>query len=467
MALQQRLIQKQAQTLAMTKQLRQAIELLELSSLDLQQTVEGYLEENPLLVMEEAEYEGSEKDRGDTPLDDPIYDNQFHDSGRSGPPPDRTNPYNEFGMENLEGQEVSLYGFLEGQIRTHIPDPQEQFLAFALLYDLEPSGYLDVDEKAFCKRLGCEEEMFDIILSKLQGLEPAGVFARSLKECLAIQLDMMGELTQRFKIFLEHLELLGKGDLLKLGKLCGCEQDELKEMIQEIRELNPKPGLQFDHADIPQRQPDVYVFLNHETGEFDVRLDEKSCPKVRMDSSLAPNVDGRDKNYKAYIGERMTQAQWLLKALQQRQENLYNIAKAIAQEQKDFFQKGVAHLKPMTLKQIAGQVDVHESTVSRITQNKYLACAQGLFDLKFFFSSNISNAWTGEDQSALAIQHAIQKLVDQEPAQKPLSDDQLVKYLCEMDISVARRTVTKYRELLKIPSSYDRARRYKLEKLSA
>lgn len=462
MALQQRLVQKQVQNLAMTKQLRHAIELLELSTLELHQTLEGYAEENPLLILEEAETDASDSDRGDEPREDMSFDNQFHDGGRNSPPPNRSNPYNEFGMENIEGDAPSLYNYMESQIRTKCPDPTEQFLAFAFLNYLEPSGYLSLEEDEFCKRLGCSKDNFNRMLDLLQHLDPPGIFARNLKECLGLQLEAKGDLTPRFIIFLEHLDLLGKGDLAKLGKVCGCELDELKEMIQDLRDLDPKPGLAFDSSDIPQRQPDAFVWIDLETQEVQVRMDDRFAPRLRIDEGFTQGFTRQDKDFKSYVSDRMSQAQWLLKALNQRQENFMKITKALGDAQRAFFEKGVTGLKPMTLKQIAETVGVHESTVSRITQNKYIGCSQGVFELKFFFSASISNAWTGEDQSALAIQHAIQKLVDEEPQNKPLSDDQLVKILCEMDISVARRTVTKYRELMNIPSSYDRARRYKL-----
>jgi RNA polymerase sigma-54 factor len=297
------------------------------------------------------------------------------------------------------------------------------------------------------------------VLSVVQGFDPLGVCARNLTECLAIQLRERDRFDPAMQALVGRLDLLAKRDIAALRRVCGVNDDDLSEMITEIRRLNPKPGLAFGSTTVQPIVPDVYVRQGPD-GNYIVELNSDTLPKVlvnlRYHAELIkkPNSDGA----KTYLAENLQSATWLMRALDQRAKTILKVAMEIVKQQDAFFMHGVQHLRPLNLKTIADAISMHESTVSRVTANKYVATSRGIFELKYFFTSAIAAANGGEAHSAEAVRHRIKQLIDAENSGDVLSDDTIVEKLRAADIDIARRTVAKYREAMRIPSSVQRRR---------
>ena len=487
MALFQRQELRQAQTqgLVMTPQLQQAIKLLQLSSLDLAAYVEQQLEENPLLergdsdeartpdndrepTLEAADSVLRDGDIGETAAQlDTDYDNVWDGDGSYGPLGSTSSSRSagpgyedgELGFEHTLSPKIGLREHVERQICLELADRGNQLVALQLADMLDDAGYFTGDLTAVAGQLGCDLARVERIFSRLQQLDPPGLFARSLAECLALQLRDRNRLDPAIQALLDNLDLLARRDFGALQEICGVDREDLAEMIAEIRALQPKPALAFDAEPAQTVVPDV-LMRPHPDGGWQVELNPDALPKVLVDARYHARVrrSGESKATRDYIAEQYNAANWLVKALHQRATTVLKVASEIVRQQDGFFAHGVQHLRPLTLKDIADAIGMHESTVSRVTANKYIAGPRGLFEMKYFFSSAIQSASGGEAHSAEAVRSRIKKLVDQETSSDVLSDDRIVEILRGAGIDIARRTVAKYREALRIPSSVQRRR---------
>jgi RNA polymerase sigma-54 factor len=297
------------------------------------------------------------------------------------------------------------------------------------------------------------------VLAELQRLDPPGVGARDLAECLALQLRELNRLDPAMRTLLDHLDLLAAHDLGRLRRLCGVDAEDLADMVAEIRALNPKPGLAYDEAVAPPVLPDIFARHAAEGG-WRLELNAATLPKVLVDNRYAALVEsGRcSRATRAYLTECLQSANWLVKSLDQRARTILLVGAEIVRQQEEFLNRGVRHLRPLNLRAIAEAIGMHESTVSRVTSNKYMATPRGIFELKYFFTSAIASAEGGDAHSAQAVKHRIRQLIDAESAQAVLSDDQLVERLRDDGIDIARRTVAKYREAMGLASSVRRRR---------
>jgi RNA polymerase sigma-54 factor len=328
------------------------------------------------------------------------------------------------------------------------------------LIDLvDEAGYLAGDVAAVAEKLGAPLAEVEAVLAILQKFDPPGVCARNLTECLAIQLRERDRFDPIMQILVAHLELLAKRDLAALRRVCGVDDEDLVEMIAEIRSLNPKPGLAFGSTTVQPIVPDVMVRAAPD-GTWQVDLNSDTLPKVLINQRYHAKVTKGTKNDKdkTYIADCLQTATWLVRALDQRAKTILKVSSEIVRQQDGFFVHGVRHLRPLNLKTVADAIGMHESTVSRVTANKYMATSRGIFELKYFFTSAIAAADGGEAHSAEAVRHRIRQLIDGETPDDVLSDDTIVEKLKSAGVDIARRTVAKYREAMRIPSSVQRRR---------
>jgi RNA polymerase sigma-54 factor len=506
MALTQRLEIRQSHALVMTPQLMQAIKLLQLSNLDLATYVDNELERNPLLERSsEGEADGAAPpadgpgtDGGeavapwsdDTPVDRMrAPESEAPDGDGSGGdddgiavhgPTDTPQGYSEWaapnagrpddGDYNLEAfvaAETTLAGHLAAQLTLTIADPVQRMIGQYLVDLVDDAGYIGGDLTAVAEKLGAPLADIEAVLRLLQTFDPPGVCARSLAECLALQLEERDRYDPAMRALVEHLDLLARRDLVGLRKICGVGDDDLVDMIAELRRLNPKPGLSFGTTLVQPIVPDVYVRPGPDGG-FLIELNADTLPKVLVNQTYYAHVSGTAMSGtdKSYLADCLQTATWLVRALDQRARTILKVSTEIVRQQDAFFAHGVQHLRPLNLKTVADAIDMHESTVSRVTANKYMATSRGIFELKYFFTSSIAAANGGEAHSAEAVRHRIRQLIDSESAQTVLSDDTIVERLREAGIDIARRTVAKYREAMRIPSSVQR-RREKQTRLGA
>ena len=502
MALSQRLEFRQTQALVMTPQLMQAIKLLQLSSLDLAAYVEGELERNPLLerasdddeapinggdveaaaaaaepdVAVASDWNNDNLETSRTSMEEGLgteLGNVFPDDGgeKSTQPEVQPSGYSEWsgaasrgedGGYNLEAfvsAEATLADHLAEQMALTISDPAGRMIAQYLIDMVDEAGYLSGDLQNVADKLGASLGDVEAVLAILQTLEPSGVCARNLTECLAIQLKDCDRFDPAMRILVEHLDLLAKRDLAALRRLCGVNDEDLADMIAEIRNLNPKPGLAFGATTVQPIVPDVFV-RSAPDGSWQVELNSDTLPKVLINQRYYAQVSTttRNANDKSYIADCLQTATWLVRALDQRAKTILKVSSEIVRQQDAFFANGVQHLRPLNLKTVADAIGMHELTVSRVTANKYMATTRGIFELKYFFTSSIASANGGEAHSAEAVRHRIRQLIDAETAADVLSDDTIVDRLRGAGIDIARRTVAKYREAMRIPSSVQRRR---------
>jgi RNA polymerase sigma-54 factor len=508
MALTPRLDLRQSQSLVMTPQLQQAIKLLQLSNLDLAAYVEQQLEENPLLERERPDDEGvcAEPDAGDVPQPgealrgvdrvladesgfssdaalDVDYDNLF-DGGIAATTADKGGAELNLGsmsalsrqggdggessvdFESTVAGRQSLRDFLAEQLALDIADPVDRMIGFQLIEMLDDAGYIVGDLHDVAEMLGSTFERVEAVLFRVQQFEPTGVFARTLAECLSLQLRERERLDEPMQALLDNLDLLGKGDLPALTRACNATASELGGLIAELRSLNPKPALAFDDGSATQPViPDV-LMRRHPDGGWTVELNSETLPRVLVNNHyfIRLNKNSKKKEEKKYISECFQTANWLVRSLHQRANTIIKVSAEIVRQQEEFFLGGVQYLRPLILRDIASAVQLHESTVSRVTSNKYMMTPRGTYELKYFFSQGIGSKESGEGHSAAWVRHRIRVLVDGEAANEVLSDDSIVEFLRREGIDIARRTVAKYREALGIPSSVHR-RRQKCGKL--
>lgn len=470
MAASQRLDLKVSQSLVMTPQLQQAIKLLQMSNQDLCEFVATEMENNPFLERE-GDGEGGEmapvSEGGllglDAPQDESKDKTPDHE-GDSYEPSDRTeSSYDPSSPMRSLAETVaelpSLRDHLLSQIHMDFADPALRMAAAALVELLDEAGYLPADLELVRTQLGLPAQDFEDLVGKLQRLDPPGIFARSLKECLTIQLADRNRLDPAMQTLLDHLDLLAKREMAQLKKLCGVDAEDLTDMVAEIRALTPRPALAFANDAAPAIAPDV-LLTPLPSGGWHIELNNETLPRVLANERFYARLQGetRKAEDKTYLSERWQQASWLVKALRQRAETILKVASEIVKKQDAFFVYGVQHLKPLILRDIAEAVEMHESTVSRVTQNKYIATPRGLFELKYFFTNALPTTGGGQDVSTLAVRERIKALIDEETPDAVLSDDRLMELLRAEGIDIARRTVAKYRESLGLPTSAQRRR---------
>jgi RNA polymerase sigma-54 factor len=498
MALTQRLQLRQSHALVMTPQLMQAIKLLQLSNLDLVGYVESELERNPLLERtgdSEAAGEPPSPDReaaadDRAPADwtegsfapdgepaaerpdgvvagaddaEPVAPRAgadalagYADWGGAGSGRQQDGEYN---LEAFVSAERTLADHLAEQLVLAVVDPARRMIGQYLIDLVDEAGYLTGDLAHVADKLGARPADVEAMLATLQSFDPPGVGARNLTECLAIQLRERNRFDPAMAALLAHLDLLAKRDIAGLRKACGVSEEDLIDMIGEIRQLNPKPGLAFGTTLVQPLVPDVFVRPSADGG-FAVELNSDTLPKVLVNQSYYTQVSktARNDKDKTYLADCLQTATWLIRALDQRARTILKVSTEIVRQQDAFFAHGVQHLRPLNLKTVADAIAMHESTVSRVTANKYMATSRGIFELKYFFTSAIAAADGSEAHSAEAVRHRIKQLIDAESPRAVLSDDTIVEMLRGAGIEIARRTVAKYREAMRIPSSVQRRR---------
>ena len=483
MQITQNLKLKQSQSLVMTPQLQQAIKLLQLNNLELTELVNKELEENPFLENESSEekvekfeeetndlsesFESGESIADEPKIDD--YDNRWdtdlnYQSYSKTTDSDSIDPGSV--VEQTLSEKISLKGILKNQAELEFKSQTEKKISELLIDYIEPSGWITISIDELADFSGFEKTLIEKILLKMQNFEPNGVFARNLKECLIIQLKNEDKLNNSKKKLIENLELLGEGNLKELQKITNLREEELKENIKSIRLLNPKPGTKYSDENSIIFNPDVIVTKNNENWE--VELNNSTLPKVTVNQEYVNEIEGLNcsESDKKYITENLNSAKWLIKAIQQRNMTTLKISAEIVNQQKLFFEKGKKYLKPMILKDVAKKINMHESTVSRVTSEKLMLTPRGIFEMKIFFSASIGGTNDGDSFSAASVRESLKKLISNEPMNNPFSDEILVNKLHSQGISLARRTVAKYRELLNIPSSSIRRRMMRIQNLN-
>jgi RNA polymerase sigma-54 factor len=490
MALETRLYQKLSQQLVMTPQLRQAIKILQVSRAELEEIIDQELTENPALEEElGAEPEEPERPRTEENLETVPAENSESweepaDAARESTAeiaPENPNEidwkeylenyrndwqgatatpadYDEDKRPSLEStltRTSSLPEHLIWQLRMAGLTPVEESVAALMIGNIDESGYLRVAVEDIAFQSGQDLELVEGVLHRIQELDPPGVGARDLRECLLLQLRSEGqEDSLAAAVVREHLALLESKRYDKIAKELNVTVEDVAAAATAIANLEPKPGRNFGGGDIRYITPDVSV--HKVDAEFVVVLNEEGLPRLRV-SSFYRSVLGNQENSgdaKRYIQEKMRAAAWLIKSIHQRQRTLYMVTNSIVKFQRDFLEKGIAYLKPLVLKDVAMDIGMHESTVSRATANKYVHTSQGIFELKFFFTSSLNRSDGGEDVSAESVKERIRTIIAAEDAKHPLSDQHIAQMLAKEGVDIARRTVAKYREMMAIlPSS--------------
>lgn len=497
---------RQSQSLVMTPQLMQSIRLLQFSHVELTRFIEQEVERNPLLELVNAESEHADQggdssaeaqpakaasgDVGDdatwtessenqsermTVEIDARYENvfpddhgterveqpEFIDNWKSMPGSEGGHSGDGYDLDDFAARAPTMRDHVAEQISFAFPEPVERLIAMELADQLDTAGYMVGDLAETTERLGADADQVEAVLSRLQEFEPAGIFARSLSECLALQLSRKDRLDPAMAALVNNLELLARRDFSALTRICGVDEEDLLEMMAEIRALDPKPGTRFETGSSELIVPDVSVRPAPEGG-WTVELNSETLPRVLVNQTYFATVTGKMPKKDAgqeFLSECLQTANWLARSLDQRARTIMKVATEIVRQQDAFLLHGVDHLRPLNLKAVAEAIGMHESTVSRVTSNKYMITPRGVFELKYFFTVSIASAQAGGDaHSAESVRHRIRALVEQETPEAVLSDDDLVDLLKKSGVEIARRTVAKYREAMAIPSSVQRRR---------
>jgi RNA polymerase sigma-54 factor len=445
--------------LGLTPALQQSIKLLELSNLALAQFLAEALAENPLLEL--AEGPGGEKPR----LKPQALRRPARGSARPLPPGlarlfsgarQRTAAGSaEESAGEVSGGGPSLQDHLLQQLGADITDPAERAIGRALIESLDEAGYLSSDPDGLARLLGQRPDRVSRLLSRLQQFDPPGVFARSLAECLALQLADRGRLDDAMGHLLANLELLARGDRGGLMQRCGVDEARLAAMIAELRRLDPRPGLAFERGTLVTVIPDLTI-EPAAAGGWHIELNDQNLPRLAINEGyrLPPSADGAAKQY---LKERRATASWLLRALDRRADTLLRITHELVRCQAAFLEGGAGALKPLSRRDVAVALDLHESTVGRATVNKYAATPRGVLALTDFFGGRLASATDRLGHAPLAVRAQLKGLIEAEPADRPISDERLAQLLRQRGIAIARRTVAKYREMLRIPPSFQRS----------
>ena len=471
------------QTLAMTPQLQQAIKLLQFSHLELAAFIQQELEKNPLLS--EGHSDDGPIAEPDAPIQevptdtaealaaaapalaeaDDRWTREHADRGgdatankigqREGAPD---------ALDFVAGRPRSLAVYILEQIDLLFARVDDRRIALKLAEGLDEAGYCRLDVAGVAEATGASTEAVETVWARLRQVEPAGLFARTLAECLGAQLAERNRLDPAMKALLDNLDLVAAGELGQLRRRCGVDDEDLRDMLAELRTLDPRPGQAFDFEPIQPVAPDLYLTpaKDPDTGEdgWFIELNTDALPKVLVDRNYHATLmkGARAKNDRAFVAERFQSANWLVKTLEQRATTILKVAREIVRQQDGFFRHGVSALKPLVLRDIAIATELHESTVSRVTSNKYIATPRGIFELKYFFTSSLPARTPGVVVSSESVRSRIRLLVGGESSHQPLSDDRIVDLLKGEGVEIARRTVAKYREAMRIPSSAARRR---------
>ncbi len=509
MALSASLHLRQSQSLVMTPQLMQSIQLLQMTHLELGQFIAQEVEKNPLLEFQSAEEMGIGSDRSERDeaglaveagggTEEPVGQGDLYDSATSSPGErlseeldadfanvfqDDTAPQRADAPELLgqwksmpgaggsdDGEGYDLDDFVASrktlretlfeQIPFALGTPGDRLIAQHLIDQLDEAGYLHADIAETAARLGAATEDVTRVLLVLQQFDPPGVFARSLSECLAIQLRLRNRFDPAMEALVANLELLARRDFASLKKICGVDEEDLVDMLAEIRKLDPKPGTSFETSVTEAIIPDVVVRTAPDGGWL-VELNPDALPRVLVNHDYFAEISRcsqKNSAEQAFLSECMQNANWLTRSLDQRARTIMKVASEIVRQQDAFLVHGVDHLRPLNLRIVADAIKMHESTVSRVTSNKYMLTPRGLFELKYFFTVSIGSAENGDAHSAESVRHRIRTMISQESADAVLSDDDIVDILKQAGVDIARRTVAKYREAMNIPSSVQRRR---------
>lgn len=474
MALEQKLHLKLSQKLIMTPSLQQAIKLLQLSKLELQEVLNQELLENPLL--EELTEEASKTEESETSeakaeeeakppetkekdsFEEIDYDAYFQDYIEYGYNPRMSEEHDEFPIENTLTRPPNLADHLTWQLAMSDASPRIKEVANFLIGNIDEDGYLRATMEEIEKAGPFKAEEAEQAVGLVQSFDPIGVGARDLRECLLLQLGAL-ELDNPLveTILRDHWDMFMARQFVQLAKVVGIELKELEAIVEIIKRLDPKPGRKYSSERAIYVEPDVYV---HKVGdEYVIMLNEDGMPKLRINSSYRQMLNQMDSRQDGetvnYIKEKIRSAVWLIKSLDQRQRTIYKVAESIVKHQREFLEKGIDYLRPLVLRDVADDIQMHESTVSRVVSNKYMHTPRGLFLMKYFFHSGIDSEY-GEDISSLTVKRKIQTFIQSEDPRKPLSDSKIMKILNDEGINIARRTVAKYRDELNIPSSTDR-----------
>ncbi len=495
MQLSQSLNIKQKQSLVMTPQLQQAIKLLQLTNLELKQFLEEQTFDNPFIDVEEENNASEKNDAGvsssekndsnseqvlskeitdfsDDPTNNDDYDNRFDNAGidYGEISNNKSNNGEDWDLiaSTVPNHEKSLIAHIEDQLPYILNCQKEHFIARYFLEALEPSGWLgkSLDEIHVATRVDYVD--LENVLMKLQGAEPTGLFARNLSECIRLQISEKGLMCNQLSVLLDNLSLLGKGDLKGLMKKISCDEKKFKDFLTIIRSVDPKPGSSFLSETSNIHKPDLLV---RKTGkDWIVDLNRSTLPSININEDYAQKLSpaGRDSTkIDSYANQALSSARWLKRALEQRNITTLKITAEIIKRQKNFLEKGLDFLEPLSLKDIAQAVKMHESTVSRVTNGLMVSTPKGTVPLKSLFSVTIETDDRENSKSAAAVRNMIKKILNEETGEKPLSDDLIAKIVSKNGVKLARRTVAKYREMLNIPSSSERKRRAKLDAMTA
>jgi len=503
MALSTRLELRTSQTLVMTPQLQQAIKLLQLNNLELTAYVEQELEQNPLLERDEDLRDAADganptiDGSGEAPAPEGIarvdlsdnadstgvaegaldadFDNVWNNDavndavGGDGSGPTAFENWGSAGGRGFEDGESSLEQTLSGEVsfRDHvlrqlnmdIADPADRVIALHLVDMVDDTGYLTGDLAAVAELLSCEVARVETVLLRLQQFDPPGIFARDLRECLTLQLRDRNRLDPAIQALLDNLPLLGRHEYAELMRLCGVDAEDLREMVAEIRALDPKPALSFETVASQPITPDIFMRAKA-GGGWIIELNNETLPRVLVNNQYHSQItrSARTREDRSYVNTCLQSANWLVKSLHQRATTILKVATELVRQQERFFTHGIHELRPLVLRDIADSIEMHESTVSRVTSNKYMATPRGIYELKYFFTTSLGSSTGGDAHSSESVRHRIKALSDQESASNILSDDRIAELLREEGIDIARRTVAKYRESLGIPSSMQRRR---------
>ena len=508
MAVTPKLDLRQSQALVMTPHLQQAIKLLQLSNIELAVYVDQELEKNPLLERDDEPRNTVDDAPEDPAVDSPEggeqetagledmdftarpaagesgggamdvdYDNVWNNDNQSDSPvPDsapglRDQAFSAGGirgggfdnalssLEETLPEAVTLRDLLNRQLALDIEDPADRLIGTHLIDMLDEAGYVSGNLAQVAAVLGCGEDRVEATLLRLQHFDPPGIFARGLAECLALQLRDRNRLDPAMQALLDNLDLLAKKDFTALDSITGVDREDLADMVNEIKALDPKPALAFDQSPTQTVIPDVYIRPNP-TGGWIIELNTDTLPRVLINNQYYAEISSaaRSKEDKHYISECFRTASWLVKSLHQRANTILKVATEIVRQQELFFLHGVQYLRPLVLRDISEVIEMHESTVSRVTSNKYMATPRGIFELKYFFTTAIGSSAGGAAYSSESVRHRIRELVDAEAADDVLSDDSIVETLQAEGIDIARRTVAKYRNNMGIFSSVQRRR---------
>ena len=473
MALEQKLHLKLSQKLIMTPSLQQAIKLLQLSKLELQEVLNQELLENPLLEEtaeevkteeqetkteneEEKKVETQEKEKDS--FDEIDYDAYFQDYIEYGYNPRMNEEHDEFPIENTLTRPPNLTDHLTWQLMMSDASPRTKEIGQFIIGNIDEDGYLRASNEEIMASGKYEAGEVAVALKAIQSLDPIGVGARDLRECLLLQLEFL-EVDEPLvdTIIRDHWEMFMQRHFVQLAKVIGIDLKTLEGIVEVIKHLDPKPGRKYSNERAIYVEPDVYI---QKVGdEYVIVLNEDGMPKLRINGSYRAMLNSMDSKQDGetvnYIKDKIRSAVWLIKSLDQRQRTIYKVAESIVKHQREFLEKGIDYLRPLVLRDVADDIQMHESTVSRVVSNKYMHTPRGLFLMKYFFHSGIDSD-TGEDISSLTVKKKIQSFIEAEDPRKPLSDSKIMKILNDEGINIARRTVAKYRDELNIPSSTDR-----------